>query len=233
MSSIFSCFTRQSSVDTLQAFQKSVDKTDKDNRVSSSNLNNLLKDVKNSPKQLTFAQYKEIKKHVASLDVRLGNQHSNLYEKKDAKISKALELAISKLTPSAQSERARENIQAQVDEAKKSLPTLEKNVLEAENKLKSSVENLPTAESQKKAWKYISDGNYSMFSKDAAIADKFFPTHTKQVERGNGSVIRNQKFEHSGKTAWAAIHKWCINYENENNSLQNAKKVIAENKTTL
>ncbi|HEY1844443.1 MAG TPA: hypothetical protein VGH05_06235 [Buttiauxella sp.] len=210
MSGIFSCFTRQSPVDTLQAFQNSVEKAADKGRISTSNLDKLLKTVQNSPEQMTINQYRQIQDKVQILDSVLIKQDSAKYEQKNAKITEAYNLVSQKLTPEAKIARAWEAKQGYTDEIKRALDTVKTNmpqlklsVVEARERVNSTVANLPTKESQQKARELISSQHYSAFGKDAAITDSLFPSQTKQVERRNG--FREQKFDHPDKSKWTSL----------------------------
>lgn len=210
MSDIFSCFTRQSSVDTLQAFQNTIDKANKEGRVSSSNLNNLLKTIKNSSEQLTLNQYRKIQDNVSSLDSLLKNQRSNLHPEKNAKITEAFTQASQKLNPDARIERTNEAKQAYtavinqaLESIKQALPSLKSRANKASYAVDSTIARLPTPESQQKAREIISSENFSAFGKDTAITDRLFPSRTEQVERHNG--YRSQKFDHPNKSTWTSL----------------------------
>lgn len=210
MSGIFSCFTRQSSVDTLQVFQHSIDKANKDGRVSSSNLHNLLKSVKNSPEPLTLKQYRKIQDIVGSLDSLLANQHSNLHAEKSTKITEAYKQASQNLNPDARIARTIEAKQAYtnmidqgLENIKQALPGLESRVQNASYKVDSTIAQLPTLKAQQEARRIISSEHFSAFGKDTAITSNLFPSSTKKVETLNGN--RYQKFEAPGKSTWTSL----------------------------
>lgn len=87
MNSILSYSSRNSSVDTLQAFQNAIDKANKNERVSTSDLKVLLKSVKNSTENMSHSQLGKVNKNVAELCNILREQNSRVYSKKYEKIS--------------------------------------------------------------------------------------------------------------------------------------------------
>lgn len=227
MRGIFSCFTRQSPVNTLQAFQNTIDKANKNGRVSSSNLNNLLKIVKTSPEQLTLNQYRKIQDNVNSLDSLLKTQRSNLHTEKDAKITEAFTRASQKLNPDAKIERANEAKQAHTSVInlalgiiKQALPNLEKHANNARSEVDTTIALLPTLKSQQKAREIISRKNFSAFGKDTAITDSLFPSRTEQVERRNG--YRSQKFDHPDKSTWTSLNSLSMRQAVAKGSLRRA-----------
>lgn len=227
MGSIYSSITPQPSINTQQAFKNSNHKAKKIERVSHSNLNNLVKTVNNCPAQLTFVQYLGILCHSRSLDYILNKQCSKQFDKKNAKIIEALTKAEQQLTFNAVIEHTAwekqvhstqinevlkntkqvhtDEINQALENISKIIPGLESRANKASDEVKSTIANLCQLKSRQKARDIISRKCFSEFSKFSAITHSLFPSYMEEIEGPDG-CLRWQEFSHPNAATWLSLN---------------------------
>lgn len=227
MLNVFSRHTQQPSDDAIQILQSSLDKANKGERVSSSNLNKLLKSLNNSSKEISYPQFKEAKGIINNLKGILRKQNSNQFGKKIDKIYDASQKTLGKLSDAGKAERAdayKESIGVGVKEAvkliKEGIPFLIKKRAKAESRLNKNIDRLPAGKIKDEAIKIANKRQWDLFGRTTAITYNLFPYTTEKVDTGKGYSRMQEKVPPEQNT-WVGL-------EQLGESLEKAERVLSQ-----
>nr|WP_318381773.1 hypothetical protein [uncultured Enterobacter sp.] len=222
---IFSSSSKNTQVDFHTLLTNTCQKSENKSRVSTSQLNTLLKSIKNSPENFSLQDFKKTHTNITKLVGIINQQNSHALTLKGNKISELYTLSQQKLSPEARSERQTNltknltnKITHALDTIASNMDKLERNVSAAQIDIRNTVYSLPTKESQIKATFIIENRNYSLFGKDTAITNSLFPARWESVEREYG--YRQQKFDHPSKETWVSL-------KSQGEALDKANKMVA------
>lgn len=179
-------------------------------KVTTSLLINLIKDVKNSHEEINLLDFKGIESTVEKLSITLSAQKSNQFNAKHAHLIEAARLAKSKLSQVSTIEVHRSGYRNQLDCVKLASAEL----LKKSGYLMSQVNELTkdfSSKMQKKALDLIATGAHSSFRYDSPVTRAFFPDVDVPLEPGvdaskPDSLIRTTALP--ANSSHSDLHKW-------------------------
>lgn len=198
-------------------------------RISFSNLNKLLKAVKNSPDNLSFSDYRKIQFDVINMSDILLSQKSNKFKEKKEKINQVYNSIQKKLSPEARTERAQRisdklstDLQNAITKIEGRVESLVSRVDHAEKQVKDTIAALPTREARNAANEILLSNRYRAFASETAITQRLFPKIWDNVERNAG--LRSQYRDHPQKYLWTSLENTCRVLQQAKASLSTAER---------
>ncbi|QUG75161.1 hypothetical protein GKQ23_09235 [Erwinia sp. E602] len=231
MSSVSSCSVFQS----REIINSIADKVSSKSRVSTNNLQKLLKTIKNTPEGFSCNEYKKTREKLYKMADILEKQNSKKYEKKSLVLNNACNLLEKKLSPEGIADRvkvAKDSFTKEINEAVKTI----KNKMEVikgkansfEEELNKTIESLPSKESKEEAIKNINKRSLSIFRENSATTRRLFPSTLVKVEREYS--LQNQRHNHRDLNKWTSIPHISEQLKDAKNLLNKAEGYISDSR---